>query len=118
MRIFNKFREMRKRKILRSKLPLQEVLVWLIIKGGQLNGHKFRRQCSIGRYVVDFYCPRAKLAIEIDGKSHSGAEAAEYDKERKEFIESAGVRIIRFTDEQVLKDLNGVVFAILRVVES
>ena len=91
--------------------------MWLNVKGGQLNGHKFRRQCSIGRYVVDFYCPRAKLAVEIDGKSHLGAEAREYDKDRAEFIESAGVKIIRFSNEQIYNDLNGVLLEILRQLE-
>jgi len=100
-RIFNRFYETRKRKILRNKLPLPEVIMWLNLKGGQLNGYKFRRQCSIGRFVVDFYCPRAKLAVEIDGESHSGADAREYDKDRAQFIASAGVKIIRFSNEQI-----------------
>lgn len=112
-RIFNKASETRKRKKLRNNLPLAEVILWAKLKKGQLEGYKFRRQCSIGRYVVDFYCPRTKLAIEIDGPSHIGEEAREYDKMRKEFIESANVKVIRFTNDQILKDANGVVSVIL-----
>ena len=113
-RIFNRFYETRKRKILRNKLPLPEVVIWLRLRGVQLNGYKFRRQCSIGRFVVDFYCPRAKLAVEIDGESHSGADAREYDKDRAEFIESAGVKTIRFSNEQIYNDLNGALLEVLR----
>ena len=68
--IFNKKTETIKRKLLRNNAPLPEIMLWSRLKSKQLGGYKFRRQFSIGRYVVDFYCPILKLALEIDGDSH------------------------------------------------
>ena len=111
--IFNRASQTKKRKILRNNSPQAEILLWAKLKHSRLGGHKFRRQCSIDRFVVDFYCPRKKLAVEIDGGSHTGGEAVEYDKERQEFIESLGIRLIRFTNEEVYKNLDEVISRII-----
>jgi len=106
--IFNKVSQTKKRKILRNNSTQAEVLLWSELRRSQLGGYKFRRQCSIDGFVVDFYCPRKRLAIEIDGESHFDNEAVEYDKGRQEFIESLGVQVLRFTNEELYKELSKV----------
>ncbi|MBM2841225.1 MAG: hypothetical protein HW412_1753 [Bacteroidetes bacterium] len=79
-----------------------EIILWYQLKGKQVLGHKFRRQYSVGKYVVDFYCPKLHLAIEVDGLSHSAAGAMENDRQRQTDIEQYGISFLRFTDEQVM----------------
>ena len=91
-------------------MPSAEILLWLKIKGRQINGCKFRRQYGIGKYIVDFYCPKAKLAIEIDGDSHFLDKPSElYDKERQRYIESLGLHMIRFLNTDIYNSLEAVV---------
>ncbi len=110
--LFNQRPEKQKRQQLRNMIPDCEIIVWSQLKGKQFFGHKFRRQCSIGRYVVDFYCPRQKLVIEIDGDSHFTDEAKKYDKVREEYIKALGLRIIRFTNHEIRTQLPNVLEAI------
>ena len=91
-KIFNKKSETKKRKELRHQMSKTEVLVWSYLKGKQMGGYKFRRQYGVGPYVLDFYCPKLKLAIEIDGDSHFQDGAEEYDKDRQALIEKLGLR--------------------------
>src|SRR3989338_11663111 len=100
-KVYNKASETAKRKILRNNLPLPEVLLWQQLKNRQLEGYKFRRQYSINRYVIDFYCPNLKVAIEIDGDSHYKEDAQEYDIIRENFIKEYGVKFLRFSNEDV-----------------
>ncbi len=69
---------------------------------------KFRRQYSIGPFIVDFYCPQLRLAIEIDGDSHDSEEAKNYDRRRTEFFSLYNIRVIRFTDREVIQSPMGV----------
>jgi very-short-patch-repair endonuclease len=78
------------------------------LKGSQLDGRKFRRQASIKSFVVDFYCPEAKLVIELDGDFHFDEESKKYDQERTRKIESEGLKVIRFEDQEVLLNLGKV----------
>jgi len=89
-KIFNRAEEKETRKQLRRIMPEAEVILWSKLKG-KAAGYKFRRQYSIGRYVIDFYCPTLKLAIEVDGDSHFNQGAEDRDKDRQEFMESYGV---------------------------
>ena len=73
-----------------------EVALWMMIKNKQLNGERFLRQFSIGHYIVDFYCHKHKLAIELDGAGHFTEEGREYDARRTEFLNSEGITVIRF----------------------
>ena len=73
-----------------------EVALWMMIKNKQLNGERFLRQFSIGHYIVDFYCHKHKLAIELDGAGHFKEEGNEYDARRTEFLNSEGITVIRF----------------------
>ncbi len=83
--------------------------MWKKLKGKQINGYKFRRQYGIGRYVVDFYCPRLGLVIEIDGADHFfDDKSAKYDIQRQKYIESLGLKILRFTNTDICNELNNV----------
>jgi len=110
--IFNKHSEKEKRRQLRNNLTKAEVIVWQHLKGRQVNNCKFRRQYSIGPFVLDFYCPELKLAIEIDGSSHDHEDAQAYDQERQKYIEALGITFLRFTNEQVYKNIESVVMSI------
>ena len=86
-------------------MPESEAVLWSRLQGKALRGYKFRRQYGIGPYVVDFYCPKVKLVIEIDGYSHFSKEAKEYDKERELYIDSLGLQILRFTNVDIQNNL-------------
>ncbi|MBK9120613.1 MAG: endonuclease domain-containing protein [Phycisphaerales bacterium] len=92
---------------LRRAAPFPERLLWNRLRAKQVGGLKFRRQHPIGRYIADFYCAAAGLVIELDGMSHDDRE--EYDAERTRFIESQGLRVVRFTDDDVIQNVEGVV---------
>ena len=94
---------------LRSNMTTSEILLWQELKKKQLLEHDFDRQRPIDNYIVDFYCKDLKLAIEIDGESHSYEGAYERDKIRQEKLESLGVRFLRFDDLEVKKNLFDVV---------
>ncbi len=85
-----------------------EAIIWQKLRCKQIETCKFRNQYSVDRFVLDFYSPEIKLAIEIDGESHFQEEAAQYDRERQIFIESTGINFLRFTNNQVYENLNGV----------
>ncbi len=74
----------------------------------QLAGYKFRRQHSIGSYIVDFYCPKLKLAVELDGGQHNQEENINYDKERTRFLNSLNIKVIRYWNHEVLESINDV----------
>ncbi|MEK7625021.1 MAG: endonuclease domain-containing protein [Patescibacteria group bacterium] len=92
---------------LRKNSTLSEVLLWNKLKGKQLLNYKFRRQVPILNFIVDFYCNELRLAIEIDGLSHDAK--IDYDIERQKKIEGQGVRILRFSDLEIKRDLVNVV---------
>jgi len=108
-RVYNKSSYLEKRRTLRKNLPPAEKIIWRRLKRKQLAGYKFRRQYGIGKYIVDFYCPSVKLAIEIDGKSHDmDVVVRRYDRERQRFIESFGVFVLRFNNLEIYRNLEGV----------
>jgi len=112
--IFNKYRERDKRKQLRSVMPVAEKILWSKLRAKQIYGHRFRRQYSIGRYVVDFCCPQANLVIELDGDSHFTNQAQQYDQQRTEYIRSLGMKVIRFTNLEIKENLYGVLDQIVK----
>jgi very-short-patch-repair endonuclease len=107
-RAFNKTEETPKRRKLRQNMSPAEVLLWLKLKDKGLKGYKFRRQYSVDKFVVDFYCPKHKLAIEVDGDSHyvEGAELS--DQERQVIIEAYGITFLRFTNREIYNNIAGV----------
>ena len=106
--IFNKRTEKEKRRWLRSNAPTAETVLWSKLRKKHIHGYKFRRQYSVGPYVIDFYCPALKLAVEIHGDSHFLADADTQDKQRQDYIESFGIQFLRFTNEQVYRNLDDV----------
>ena len=89
------------RRKLRNGMTAAEVALWMMIKNKQLDGERFLRQFSIGHFVVDFYCHNSKLAVELDGAGHFTPEGQEYDARRTEYLNSVGVRVIRFENLEV-----------------
>lgn len=83
-----------------------------MLRGRQLAGMKFRRQQVIGPYIVDFYCAQAHLVIEVDGESHVGRGNS--DAARDSYLESHGLRVLRVTNDDVLRESEAVALAILR----
>ena len=106
---FNKTSEKEKRRILRNNMPSAEGLVWSRLRNSQVLGYKFRRQYSVGPYVIDFFCPALKLAVEIDGDSHFVTDAIENDERRQAFIELFGIHFLRFTNNEVNRELEAVI---------
>ena len=91
-----------------------ERYLWTKIRMKQIKGYQFYRQKPIGDYIVDFFCPRAKLVIEVDGSQHFSDETTEYDKIRGEYLTSLGLRVMRFTNTEVLKNIEGVIESIIK----
>jgi very-short-patch-repair endonuclease len=91
---------------LRQHPTRAEDILWRSLRGSRFNGAKFRRQVPIDRYVVDFYCHAAKLVVELDGKQHEWF--ADYDAGRTEILQRLGIRVVRFTNEEVGGDLDSV----------
>ena len=116
--LFNEKDRTELRKTLRNTIPESEVIVWSRLQRNRLGGYKFRRQASIGPYVVDFYCPREKLVVEIDGDSHFTGEAEVYDWDRTTYFESLGLRVVRFTNEDVRRRLPDVLEDILLALKT
>lgn len=99
-------------------MPAPEVILWSYLRNKMLAGHRFRRQYGIDRYVVDFYCPKAKLVIEIDGDSHFNEESQEYDRIRDDYVKSLGMHVIRFTNRDVCENLDGVLQKIKKLLKA
>ncbi|MBI4286704.1 MAG: DUF559 domain-containing protein [Chloroflexi bacterium] len=94
---------------LRENMTDAERHLWAKIRMRQVKGCQFYRQKPIGDYIIDFFCPRAKLVIEVDGGQHFSDETVEYDRLRNEYLSSLGLRVLRFTNTDVLTNIEGVV---------
>ena len=101
---------------LRSNLTDAEKRLWSKIRNKQIEGHRFRRQAPIGPYVVDFFCPKRKLVIELDGGQH--ATQMEADAERTAWLETKGYRVIRFWNNEVFENLDGVLQSIIETLKG
>jgi very-short-patch-repair endonuclease len=93
---------------LRKKSTPQEIIFWSKTKGRKFRNLKFRRQHLLGKYVVDFICLEKKLIIELDGYQHKEEERKTYDIERTLFLERMGFKIIRFWNNEINNNLDGV----------
>ena len=109
---FNRYRDRDKRKYLRNNSTEAEKKLWKFLRKKQILGYKFRRQYGIDAFVLDFYCPKMKLAIEIDGEIHNSREVILADKERQEYLEQFGILFLRFPNEQVNNDIKMVISVI------
>ena len=105
-------------KELRKRMTDAEIRLWGRLRLHQLNGYRFQRQRIIGNYIVDFYCPAAKLVIELDGGQHYAESQQSADSKRDDFLKSKGLRVLRFSDTDVLKDTDAIMEEIMRHVEK
>ena len=103
---------------LRADQTPTEAKLWEALRNRGLNGHKFRRQHPIGRYVADFYCPEAGLVIELDGEAHSVHDQAEYDKIRDTELKGRDLKVIRIKNDEAELDLSKVLERIRILVEG
>ena len=107
-RVRNKPESKRFRKILRNQSTTPEAILWNSLKRRQVLGRKFRRQFGVGPYIVDFACVEYGLAIELDGEAHFTHNIDVYEDERTRYIESQGLRMIRFENREIAENLDGV----------
>jgi very-short-patch-repair endonuclease len=107
-RIYTKKSEQEKRRRLRKEMSKAEVLLWRELKSRKL-GVRFLRQYSVKTFVVDFYCPSVRLAIEVDGATHISEEDLSYDRSRQKDIEYYGIKFLRFTNPEIYGSLESVI---------
>ncbi len=110
--INNRHEIISKRRGLRREATPQEIILWSRLRNNQL-GYKFRRQHSIEKYILDFYCPVKKLAIEIDGSQHFFEKSLEYDLTRTNNLSVFGIKVLRFTNADINLNIEGVMLKIL-----
>jgi len=108
MKIFNPTTTKEIRQELRKNQTGAERALWSRLRNKQIGGYKFFRQYGVGAYIVDFYCPLLKLVIEVDGGQHYSVEGVAYDRLREEFLNRAGIKVLRFSNLDVLKNMQGV----------
>ena len=108
MQIYNRKYLKQFRKDLRNNLTPAEATLWKALQRSKLEGRKFRRQHSVGNYILDFYCPKEKLAIELDGQGHFTASGSERDFIRDEYIKTLDIKVLRFENIEIFDNLVGV----------
>ena len=91
------------RRALRNALTPAEASLWKMIQHNRLEGRKFRRQHSVGNYILDFYCTSERLAVELDGAHHFTDAGFEYDEERTKYLNSLNIRVIRFENKLIFE---------------
>ncbi len=101
-------RNLKLKRNLRLKMTVTELRLWSRLRAKQFQGLKFRRQHGVGSYIVDFYCPERRLVIEVDGDTHATADQLASDKERDVYLTSLGLDVVRYTNGDVIGNLEGV----------
>jgi len=99
-------------KSLRMNMTQAETILWNALRNNKLNGYKFRRQHPISRFIADFYCHEARLVIEIDGEIHNDIDSHAYDRDRSNIIKELDIKVIRFTNYEILNSLETVLIQI------
>ena len=97
-----------RRRDLRNNQTDAEKLLWQHISKDKISGMRFLRQYSAGPYILDFYCAKLRLGIEVDGEVHNKEERKLYDKDREKFLKNLNIEIIRFWNDDVVGDINSV----------
>jgi len=114
--LYNKKKLEGRRQNLRKQQTEAERIFWNIVRGRKFSNLKFRRQFSVGPYILDFYCPEIGLAVEIDGGQHATEVA--YDDARTKFINKLGIKVIRFWNNDLTKNASGVYDELARIVAT
>lgn len=96
------------RRRLRKKMTPAEVTLWRELRGRSFQQLKFRRQHGIGPFIVDFYCAERRLVIEVDGNIHMGEDQRGHDQGREQYLEAAGLKVIRYSNDEIVNNINGV----------
>ncbi|MEK7212032.1 MAG: endonuclease domain-containing protein [Patescibacteria group bacterium] len=107
--VFNNPDQKDRRRELRKNQTDAERKFWQQIKNKKIAGLKFYRQFGVGPYILDFYCSKLRLAVELDGGQHSETPRAEYDTKRTEYLQSKNIKVLRFWNNDVLKNMEGVI---------
>jgi very-short-patch-repair endonuclease len=97
-----------RRRDLRKNQTDAEKAFWIHVRNRRFHGLKFFRQYSVGAYILDFYCPERKLAVELDGGQHNDDKSKEYDTVRSEYLRTHGIDVLRFWNHEVLLDVRSV----------
>lgn len=106
------------RRNFRNNSTSAEATLWKYLKGSQLEGKKFRRQHSVGFYILDFYCPAEHLCIELDGAEHYTGSGMAHDEERTAYLNSLNIRVLRFENKEVFEALESVLDKIKRSITT
>jgi len=101
----------------REPTPAEEAM-WRFVRNRRLAGFKFRRQHPFGPYILDCYCPAARLVVELDGNSHATPSGQQDDLERRHYLEAQGILVLRFWNTEVADDPDGVVECIAKICDS
>lgn len=116
---FNNRKELKDyRRAHRNEPTHAEVEMWHGLRSRRAGGYKFRRQHSLGPFIVDFYCLELQLAIEVDGATHEEPEKQEYDRRRTEYLNANGIEVLRLTDGEALWSVDQCVARILSRIEA
>ena len=115
---FNHPRYEDRRKELRNQATDSERFLWSKLCSKQILGLKFQRQYGVGPYIVDFYCPERKLAIEVDGSQHLEPDQKVYDENRTAFLREHGINVVRFWSNDVMRNIDGVIEEIIFILSS
>ena len=118
MALYNRRSQKPLRRRLRTEGTPAEAALWTRLKARQLGGFRWRRQFGVGPYVLDFYCPAARLAVELDGAAHEGAAAQEADAARTRHLGAVGIRVVRFENALVFARADEVLACILEACEN
>ncbi len=107
-----------RRKELRANQTDVEKKLWEYLRGKRLGGFKFNRQFSVGPYILDFYCPKMRFGIELDGSEHSESKTRLYDKDRERILQASNIKIIRFWNGEVENDIEKVLKRIVSEINN
>ncbi len=108
----------RLRQKLRQEPSPAESRLWWFLRRRRFHGYKFRRQHSLGRFVVDFYCPELNLAVEVDGDSHFDTDRKANDQRRQQWLERAGIQVVRFRNDEILQAIDRVLHQLRAVITT
>jgi very-short-patch-repair endonuclease len=103
---------------LRKEMTETELLLWERLRKNKNSGYRFRAQHPIGKFIVDFYCHEALLVVEIDGGIHQNEIVAERDEGRELEISNLGIKVVRFTNEEIVNELDNVAITISRILDT
>lgn len=107
--LYNQKRLKQLRRNLRKNKTKTEAILWNYLRRKQIKGIRFLRQYSVSNYILDFYCPQRKLALEIDGGQHTLDEVELKDQKRTVYLKSKGIKVLRFWNNEVFENIDGII---------